>query len=380
MEQSTGKPTDSRSSLRETLIEDIRQVRHWWRERKSEHTKRRFRQDARDLYRFYLDEESRAELASMGRFKRAVLVTFWLLKSLLMKLSPGRRLAVFVSLLTFFLGSGHFQWSGGKIDVNLVPWGFILLLLVLMLELKDKLLAKDEIAIAREVQLALLPRRHPQLPGWSVWSFTQPANDVGGDLVDYIDLGGRGLGVALGDVAGKGLGAALLMAKLQATLRAIAPGCPSMGDLGSRLNTILERDGLSNRFATLFYCEFAAGSGRIRFLNAGHNPPLVRGGAGIRSLKASSIPIGVIAGSRYTEEFMDLEPGDTLLIYSDGLTEARNRAEEEFGEQRLRSVLAASSGLPPAEAGRRVLGEVEAFMQDGRPHDDLSLIVLERTA
>ena len=77
---------------------------------------------------------------------------------------------------------------------------------------------------------------------------------------------------------------------------------------------------------------------------------------------------------------MDLEPGDTLLIYSDGLTEARNRAEEEFGEQRLRSVLAASSGLPPAEAGRRVLGEVEAFMQDGRPHDDLSLIVLERTA
>src|SRR2546425_3758516 len=110
-----------------------------------------------------------------------------------------------------------------------------------MLELKDKLLARDEIEIARQVQLALLPSRHPQPDGWSLWSFMRPANDVGADLVDYIELPEGRLGVVLGDVAGEGLGAALLTAKLQATLRALVPPCPALSGLGPQMNDILHR-------------------------------------------------------------------------------------------------------------------------------------------
>ncbi|MFQ5626458.1 MAG: SpoIIE family protein phosphatase, partial [Methyloligellaceae bacterium] len=141
---------------------------------------------------------------------------------------------------------------------------------------QDKLLARDEIEVARQVQLARFPQEQPRLPGWAVWSYTRPANDVGGDLVDYIELDSGRLGVALGDVAGKGLGAALLTAKLQATLRALVPECRTLDELGGRLNTILHRDGLDNRYATLFYLELAHEGGHVRFLNAGHNPAIVQ--------------------------------------------------------------------------------------------------------
>ena len=233
-----------------------------------------FRQDLKQLYRFYLDEERRAQLAAMGRVRRAFKIVGWTLKSLLTKLSPGRRLALFASLVMLFLGRARLPLGDVTLTANLRVWAYVIVLLVLMLELKDKLLARDEIEIARQVQLALLPSRHPQPDGWSLWSFMRPANDVGADLVDYIELPEGRLGVVLGDVAGKGLGAALLTAKLQATLRALVPGCPSLSELGGQMNEVVHKDGIDNRFVTLFYLELRAGSGRLRYLNAGHNPPL----------------------------------------------------------------------------------------------------------
>jgi phosphoserine phosphatase RsbU/P len=246
------------------------------------------------------------------------------------------------------------------------------------MELKDKLLARDEIEVARQVQLALLPREHPRLPGWSIWSYMRPANDVGADLVDYIDLASRGLGIALGDVSGKGLGAALLTAKLQATLRALLPGHPSLAALGGELNSILHRDGLDNRFATLFFFEIQPGKGEVRYLNAGHNPPFVAREDRVEPLAASSLPLGMMGQVEYAEGRVSLEPGDVLLIYSDGVTEARNPEEEEFGEQRLRALLPLIRPLPADQAGLRILHEVNAFLAGERNHDDLSLIVALR--
>src|SRR5947208_3932835 len=185
-----------------------------------------FRQDLKQLYRFYLDEERRAQLEAMGG-KRVFKLVGWTLKSLLAKLTPGRRLALFASIVMCILGRVRLPLGDAVLSANLRVWAYLFVFLVLMLEMKDKLLARDEIEIARQVQLALLPARHPQPEGWSLWSFMQPANDVGADLVDYIVLPDERLGVVLGDVAGKGLGAALLTAKLQATLRALVPGCPS---------------------------------------------------------------------------------------------------------------------------------------------------------
>src|SRR6266850_2673730 len=290
-----------------------------------------FRQDLRQLYRFYLDEERRAQLEAMGRVRRTIKLVGWTLKSLLAKLTPGRRLALFASIIMCILGRVRVPLGDATLSTNLRVWAYLFVFLVLMLEMKDKLLARDEIEIARQVQLALLPARHPQPEGWSLWSFMRPANDVGADLVDYIDLPEERLGVVLGDVAGKGLGAALLTAKLQATLRALVPACPSLSDLGAQMNDILFRDGIDNRFVTLFYVEMRPGSAGLRFLNAGHNPPLLQRARTTESLMASAIPLGMMAGTTYAEGDLLLEPGDFLVVYSDGLTEASDSRDEEFG-------------------------------------------------
>jgi len=315
----------------------------------------------------------------MGRVRRTFKLLGWLLKSLLAQLSPWRRLALFASLVMCFLGQVHLDLpDGDRLETDLRFWGFLILLLVLMLELMEKVVARDEIEIARQVQLALLPRTHPQPDGWSLWSFMQPANDVGADLVDYIELPGSRLGVVLGDVAGKGLGAALLTAKLQATLRALSLSCPSLSDLGAQLNSILHRDGIDNRFATMFYCEIDTATGRLRYLNAGHNPPFVLRPSAIETLEASAIPLGMMAGTLYKEGDLLLRPGDALVVYSDGLTGATNAADEEFGAERLRALLPRLRGLTAERAVDLLIDEVTAFLGGERPHDDLSLVVLAR--
>src|SRR5262245_9302185 len=314
----------------------------------------------------------------MGRVRRAFKIVGWTLKSLLAKLSPGRRLALFASLVMCLMGRVSLPFADVVIYPNLRVWAYFIVFLVLMLEMKDKLLARDEIEIARQVQLALLPKQHPQPEGWSLWSFMRPANDVGADLVDYIELPEERLGVVLGDVAGKGLGAALLTAKLQATLRALVPGSRSLSDLGARLNDTVHRDGIDNRFVTMFYFEMAPKSGGLRYLNAGHNPPFVVRSATTESLEASAIPLGMLAGTVYKEGDLQLEPGDMLVVYSDGLTEARNASDEEFGPDRLGALLQRLRGLPAELIVQRVIEEVNLFLGSERPHDDLSLVVLVR--
>jgi sigma-B regulation protein RsbU (phosphoserine phosphatase) len=228
------------------------------------------------------------------------------------------------------------------------------------------------------VQIALQPRRHPDVPGWRVWSHSRPANDVGGDLVDYIALDGFRHAVVLGDVAGKGLGAALLSAKLQATLRALLPITASLEDLAFQVNRILHRDGLDNRYATLFVAELSHHSGLVQYLNAGHNPPIVVRATGPSTLDASAQPLGMLEGVSYREAALELEPGDAVIAYSDGLTEAANAAGEEFGPARLRSLLGDVRGLPPAVVGQRILTAVDAFLGEVRVADDLSLAVIVR--
>ena len=336
--------------------------------------------DARSIYRFYLDEERRADLEKMRTPKRILTLPLWLFRSLLLKLTPQRRALLILALVLAFLGVFRFRFQDVDLSFDATPWAFLMVLFVLALELKDKLLAKDEIAVARQVQLAILPSSDPAWPGYSIWSHTRPANDVGGDLIDYIEEPSPAmLGIALGDVAGKGLGAALLMAKLQASLRAIAPGAADLATLGGRLNGILCRDGLENRFATLFYAEAPRGGGTVRYLNAGHNPPLVARDSGVALVDgAVSRPLGMFGDSGYTEGHLDLGPGDLLVVYSDGLVEARDASDREFGLERLQTLVSTLRDRPPAEAGRVLLDEVDRFLGDEKPQDDLSIILLQR--
>lgn len=341
---------------------------------------RSLRTDVRSIYRFYLDEERRADLEKMRTPKRLLTLPLWLFRSLLLKLTPQRRTLLIVALVLAFLGGIRFRFQDIDLSFDATPWAFLMVLFVLALELKDKLLAKDEIAVARQVQLAILPSTDPAWPGYAIWSHTRPANDVGGDLIDFIEEPSpSSLGVALGDVAGKGLGAALLMAKLQASLRATAPGAPDLAALGVQLNGILCRDGLENRFATLFYLEAPRGGGPLRYLNAGHNPPLVARDGEVALLDGVvSRPLGMFRDSGYTEGRLDLGAGDLLVIYSDGLVEARDVSDREFGVERLQTLVATLRDRPPAEAGRVILEEVDRFLGEERPQDDLSIILLQR--
>lgn len=209
---------------------------------------------------------------------------------------------------------------------------------------------------------------------------TKPANEVGGDLVDFLELGPNRFGIALGDVAGKGLKAALLMVKLQATLRALAADFGSLAALGKKLNAILRRDGLPESFISMVYLELQSDSGNVRLLNAGHMPPIILKNYTLSELKQGAAALGVLAEPPFVEQQFELQRNDVLVIYSDGLIEARNEFGEFFGEHRLASFLPTLTGLSATETGVRLLSEVERFVGDARAHDDLSLVVLKRTA
>ncbi|MGH2567147.1 MAG: PP2C family protein-serine/threonine phosphatase, partial [Bacteroidota bacterium] len=278
-------PTDAEPKLHETFIEDIRRG----------DLRQSVRRDFRELKEFMLTEERKKQLRAMGRLKRLLYFSWWLLKSLLLKLTPARRILLAVALLLLFM-QDSFNISGHNVRISFDFSGLSLLLLlfILMLELKDKLLAKEELEAGRAVQNALMPPRSPDVPGWRLWLFTRSANEVGGDLVDFIGISDSRFGVAVGDVAGKGLRAALMSARLQASLRALAPDFSSLSNLGAKVNQIFCRDCLPSIFASLVYLELQADSGSVRLLNAGHLPPLLVRDGRIKKLEKGGPAVGLL--------------------------------------------------------------------------------------
>ena len=315
-----------------------------------------------DLEEFYLTEEHRKRLARAGLLKRWALRMWWLFKGLVLKLSPTRRLLLALALFNFT----GLQIKSEQVSISFPGIGFGLVLLVLALELRDKLVAHDELETGRTVQRALMPSAAPVLAGWDVWLYTRSANEVSGDLVDALALGQQRTVLVLADVAGKGLSAALLSTKLQATVRALvfdteiavagagvehhahgAPGTrrdslaglPSLGDLGERVNHIMYRDRVRGRFATMVCLLTSSDSGTVRLLNAGHMAPLVVRDLVIEELPRGSIAIGMVPIAGCVEQAAHLGAGDTLVVYSDGVTEAMDDARDFFGDERLRAVL-----------------------------------------
>jgi sigma-B regulation protein RsbU (phosphoserine phosphatase) len=362
------------------LLQTLRQdVQHIWQDAHRTGFRRIVDRTSLDLQQFYLSAHSRDRLVGMGKGRRAISLVGWLLKSLFLKLTPARRILLALSFVLMALAI-NCQGRGDTTQISIqFPFlGIVTLLLILMLELKDKLLARHELEAGRSVQRALMPDPSPTIPGWDVWLFTRSANDVGGDLVDYLRLGHERYGIVLGDVAGKGLPAALLMAQLQSTLRALATEESSLAELGQKMNRILCRDGLPNRFATLVYLDLGAGSGCVRALNAGHPPPLVLRGTTLEELPNGAMALGMLPDAIFSEQRVDLADGDVLIVFSDGLTEAMNGNDEFFGDERLRACLPALARLAAQGIGTRVVAAVDDFVGDARPHDDLSLVVLRR--
>lgn len=337
------------------------------------------RREIIDTREFFLDEDRRKRLAGMNPFKGWLISSWWMLKALFFRLTPARRILFVLGLILLFTSVSVESDDGGiRFDNKTNVIGVLCVVLVLMLELKDKLAAKEELEAGRVVQDALQPERSPALPGWELWLYTRSANDVGGDLVDFIRLGEGKAGVILGDVAGKGLSAALLMAKLQATVRALAEDLTSLSDLALKLNRIFCRDSLKHIFASMVYVELNSGTGRIRFVNAGHFPPLIVRPGGIESFVKGGAALGLTPAAEYSEQDATLAAGDFLCAYSDGVSEAQNAAGEFFGEQRIREILRRNAGKPVAMAGTELVNILDRFVGEAKRRDDLTLLLVGR--
>jgi serine phosphatase RsbU (regulator of sigma subunit) len=356
--------------LGKTILSDLRQNDLF----------RALKQDLMDIYDFYLDRQTKERLSRMGKVKRWIVMSVWLIKSMFFKLTSVRRLLLLLAFL-FALFASNLSWRDQNLSINMDfrIVSFLIILVILMLELKDKLLAHDELLIGKKVQAALMPSDNPVFKGWDVWLYTRSANEVSGDLVDYLHIKPGRLGVALGDVAGKGLGAALCMARIQATLHAIAPEFHSLSKLMTQMNRIVCRDGLPTRFSTLIYGELLSNSGKVRLVNAGHYPPIVLRGKIHECLKPGAPALGITTKSKYREEKINLHKGDTLLVYSDGVTDARNEAGEHFDEKRLMQLLPGLKDLSSQQMGKAIVSAVNRFIGEARPNDDLSLVILSRT-
>lgn len=339
------------------------------------------RLDFRELKDFYIDDEKKARLEKMGWIKRTLYLIWWYIKILLLRLSPARRVMLVIGMF-FIITSGNVQWVGHGVHTNTETYllGGAIIVFVLMLELKDKLLARSELEAGRSVQYALMPPKRPKIPDWDIWLHSEPANDVGGDLVDYIQLDDNRHALVLGDVAGKGLRAALLMAKLQATVRALIPGYVSLTELMSRINGIFIRDSLRSIFASLVYLELNSQEQNIRLVNAGHMPLLmVRNNSyTIEQMGKPSPAIGIVTEALYEEVAIEIDKGDTLVAYSDGITDARNDNGVFFGEGRLEKIIKENSHLPSDQIGQQILKEIEWFRGDARVYDDISMIIVKK--
>ncbi len=333
----------------------------------------RLRREYIDLRNSMLSDKQLATLSRIPRWFRGPSIVWFLLRGLFLKLTPTRRVVLIIGVV---MASVQISFDHVKWDLN--GLGILLILFVLMLELKDKLLATTELEDGHAIQRALLPQQSPVVPGWELWLFTRSANEVGGDLVDFFPVGKGRYALAVGDVAGKGLKAALLTAKLQATLRALAPDAQSLAGLAARVNTIFCRDGLPQMFSSLVYAEIAARGSSVRLINAGHIPPLVIRRGGVSQLDKGGPALGLMPKTKFKELRFTLRRHDLVAFYSDGVTEARNESLEFFGEERLRDLLSRTGSLSPALIGEQLLREVDAFRGEARAHDDLTFLLLKR--
>jgi len=239
-----------------------------------------------------------------------------------------------------------------------------------------------EIDIARGVQQRLFPQKLPAIANVECAGFCRPAQGVGGDYYDFLALSGGRLGIALGDVAGKGIPAALLMASLQASLRGQRLSGPAdLAQLMTNVNFLIHEASPDNRYATFFYGELDPTTRRLDYVNAGHNAPmLLRADGGIERMRATGPVVGLVEGGRFEEKSVTLSPGDVLLVYSDGISEAMNANDEEWGEEQLAAAATAAVRSSANGLIEKLFIAADAFVAGAVQHDDMTVVVVRMKA
>jgi sigma-B regulation protein RsbU (phosphoserine phosphatase) len=348
-----------------------------------------FAKDARSSYRLYSAglDNLQSEPSRFRRSRQVAVALFW---AILEKLTPARRVLLLLSLILLFLPSGGYSYTDQSEhfwihDFDFHVFGGVLMFVVLLLELADRVVMKRDLEIAKDIQAWLLPGAPLQIPGYEIAHATRPANTVAGDYYDVILRPGRvgsedRILFVVADVAGKSIPAAMVMATFQASLRTLSAGGAPLSELVAGVN----RYSCSNsqggvRFTTAFFAELDPATGDLTYINAGHNVPILRKKSGIvERLEAGGIPIGIFANAPYQVGTTLLEGGDWLVIFTDGVVEAVNAKEEEYGEPELIRQVDRGAGSAPAELLRTLLAELDRYVGNTPQHDDITCLLLKR--
>ena len=380
-------------------------AREWFhtytRDLSREDLERLFTHDTRDAYDFFargLDED---ELATLPWWRQVVLRFRQVFVAFTLKLPAARRAVYFAALIIALLGIVQLFRGFAVVDfpvglplfnigVLLPVWAngtfalvfsLVLVNLLVLLEVAERLSLKGELEVAREIQLALLPRGTYTAADIDISGFTRPANTVGGDFYDVLPQADGRIVLTLGDVAGKGSPAALLMALLLAALRTLVEEKLAPAALVARLNIQICRHSPASRFITLVYAIYEPGTGRLTYVNAGQNPPLIRRRDGrFERLHGTGIALGLFENAEYTAAETHLAPGDLLVFYSDGITEAEDPSGQPLEEHGLELVLERHADKPPSVIGSEVLAAVQSHAHRARFTDDLTILAVKRSA
>ncbi|MDZ4799681.1 MAG: SpoIIE family protein phosphatase [Bryobacteraceae bacterium] len=248
------------------------------------------------------------------------------------------------------------------------------------IEQAEKIMAKD-LEQAAVIQRGLLPSRAPIVPGLDLAGHNVPCRTVGGDYYDFLQYPDGKIGVALGDVSGKAMPAALLMTSLQARLRVISEDITDVADLMNRLNRHTAANTPSNRFITLFFMIIDPATGEVSYCNAGHNPPyLARVSGEIEELQEGGLILGLFGQARYASAKVEMATGDIIVVFSDGVSEAQNGDQDEFGEERLKQVILATHDKSAADILQAIIQSVADFAAGAPAADDVTLVVVRRVS
>ncbi len=347
-----------------------------------------FFSEAQESYSLYTREVDWDALRSESRFRRILKTISALFWAMLLKLSPARRVFLLIALVLGILslpqgGPSH----AGPYVSPVTPLAMLIFLLAL--ELADRVTMKRDLEIAREIQRWLVPNAPPRVPGLDLAFSSRPANTVGGDYYDAFPVDsdlppgkGNPLLMVVADVAGKSVPAALLMATFHACLRSVASSASSLTDIVTRMNRYACAHSLEGRrFTTAFFAEFDPTTRVLTYVRAGHNEPfLARASGQFERLDAGDLPLGIKANAPYLSTEITLASGDLLLIYSDGLIEAVNEREEDFGEQRAIEILRTAPREPAEQTLQRLLSAVRSFTGTRRQYDDITALVVRLTS
>jgi sigma-B regulation protein RsbU (phosphoserine phosphatase) len=348
---------------------------------------KQFSTDARASYRFYQkDFRARGPQESQKRgFWRTTQALAW---AILEKLTPARRVLLLLGVVLLLFPAGGYSHREEDGHVEFVEFdlrflGGASLFILLMLEIADRVVMKRDLEIARDIQSWLLPATPPKIPGLTMAFATRPANTVAGDYYDvFARPGPKGEPLflfAVADVAGKSIPAALLMATFQAGLKTLSSTPCSLADLVGGLNRYASSNSQDGRrFTTAFLAEFDPRSRILTYINAGHNTPILRRDSGaIERLTNGGLPFGIMADAPYESGSVTLEPGDWLVIFTDGVVEALNARGEEYEESRLLNVLQNGTTTNPDELLRRLMADLDFFVGATPQHDDVTCMLIK---